>query len=452
LQGPAELARHSLTADWCGRRFSFNGGGLTVLSSALPRSFIVAQLGARMHYAAPRVLHNAGMLTRFYTDLCAVKGWPRLLGVVPPAFRPPAVRRLLGRVPKGLSRDRITAFTSFGLEYARRLAAAGTRAEVTAAHLWVGRTFCELILRRGLNGASGVYTFNSAGLELLRHARVRGLLRVMEQTSAPAEVEDELLAAEHSAFPGWEPAPGADPYRAEFAAREQAEWECSDLILCGSEFVREGIAKCGGPIDRCAVVPYGVDCVAPANEKRERGSRLRVLIVGGVRLQKGAHYVLEAARALRGLAEFRWCGGVALLPEAASQLKEHVELRGVVPRTSMSEHYAWGDVLLFPSVCDGFGAVILEALASGLPVITTRNTGIVARDGIDGFIVPIRDGEAIARKLELLARDRELLAWMSANATARSREFTVEKYGERLLAAIRQACANRQAISPMVGS
>jgi arginine decarboxylase-like protein len=54
--------------------------------------------------------------------------------------------------------------------------------------------------------------------------------------------------------------------------------------------------------------------------------------------------------------------------------------------------------------------------------------------------------------LELLARDRERLAWMSANATARSREFTVEKYGERLVAAIRQACANRQAISPVVNT
>jgi glycosyltransferase involved in cell wall biosynthesis len=69
-------------------------------------------------------------------------------------------------------------------------------------------------------------------------------------------------------------------------------------------------------------------------------------------------------------------------------------------------------------------------------VITTRNTGIVVRDGTDGFLVPIRDSEAIVEKLELLARDHERLAWMSANAIARSREFTVEKYGERLVEAL----------------
>jgi hypothetical protein len=77
----------------------------------------------------------------------------------------------------------------------------------------------------------------------------------MEQTIAPAEVEDRLVSDELEAFPGWEERGGADPYRAEFAARERAEWSGADLILCGSDFVRQGIAACGGPIERCRVVP-----------------------------------------------------------------------------------------------------------------------------------------------------------------------------------------------------
>lgn len=410
-------------------------------------SFAVAQLGARMHYGVPRILCVAGMLTRFYTDLVSAKGWPGLVRrMVAAGLRSGSTRRMAARVPDGVPPGVITHWPGFALEYFWRQRRAKSQGERTATYLWAGREFCRRIIRHGLGQSTAVYTFNSAGFELLRYARERSLLCVMEQTSAPAEVEDELLAGEYAAFPRWEPPLGADSHRAEFAARERAEWECSDLILCGSEFVREGIAKCGGPMDRCAVVPYGVDGVARANENRGRVSRLRVLIVGGVRLQKGASYVFEAARALRGLAEFRWCGGIGVLPEAASRLKEHVELRGAVPRTSMSEHYAWGDVLLFPSVCDGFGVVILEALASGLPVITTRNTGIVVRDGTDGFLVPIRDSEAIVEKLELLARDRERLVWMSANAIARSREYTLEKYGERLVAAIQQARANPQAV------
>jgi glycosyltransferase involved in cell wall biosynthesis len=102
----------------------------------------------------------------------------------------------------------------------------------------------------------------------------------------------------------------------------------------------------------------------------------------------------------------------------------------------MAEHYAWADLFLLPSICEGSATVCYEALAAGLPVITTENAGSVVRDGIDGFIVPIRDPGAIAERLENLHRDRALLESMSRAALERAREFTVEKYAERLLSAL----------------
>jgi glycosyltransferase involved in cell wall biosynthesis len=400
---------------------------------------IHAQLGARMHYAVPRIFWGAGMLERLYTDFAADKGWLRLVtGLASPRLINGLPARIVARVPAGLPPSKVVHWPEFALEYFWRQRRAKSRSETTATHLWAAREFCRRIIRHGLRDASSVYTFNSAGLELLEYARERGLFCVMEQTIAPAEMQEELLAGEHRAFPRWEPLPDADPQMAEFAARERAEWDCADLIVCGSEFVREGIAKCGGPAERCVVVPYGVDSVPSANLRSERGQRLKVLIAGAIGLRKGAQYVLEAARELNGATEFRWCGGVALLPAAASQLSAHVELRGAVPRSQMKEHYAWADVFLLASICEGSATVCYEALAAGLPVITTPNAGSVVRHGTDGFIVPIRDGAAIAGKLRLLAGDREWLSWMSANATARSREFTVEKYGERLVGAIRR--------------
>ena len=109
-----------------------------------------------------------------------------------------------------------------------------------------------------------------------------------------------------------------------------------------------------------------------------------------------------------------------------------------MPRLQMAEQYAWADVFLLPSISEGSASVCYEALADGLPVITTPNAGSVVRDGVDGFIVPIRNAEAIVQKLELLARDREMLAWMSANANLRSTEFTVEKYSQRMLEKLRR--------------
>jgi glycosyltransferase involved in cell wall biosynthesis len=82
--------------------------------------------------------------------------------------------------------------------------------------------------------------------------------------------------------------------------------------------------------------------------------------------------------------------------------------------------------------------VTYEALAAGLPVITTPNAGSVVRDGVEGFIVPIRNPESLAEKIDLLARNPELLAQMSQKARERAQEFSWAKYGERLVDCIKE--------------
>jgi len=401
-------------------------------------SVVVAQLGARMHYAVPRLLERAGLLERLYTDICAAKGWPRLLRLIPPALRPGSVQRLLGRDPKDIPARRITAFTTFGFDYARRNSRARTTDERNAAFLWSGQEFGRLVIEQGFGAAKAVYVFNSAGLEILHAARQHGLKGIVEQTIAPRSIEWALLKDEARRFPGWETPAAKDSMMEDYCARESAEWAAADLVVCGSEFVREGIISCGGDPTKCVVVPYGLERrVEAAPKAPRRDGPLRVLTVGAVGLRKGAPYVLEAARQLGARAEFRMVGAVQVLPEAERQLREHVQLTGVVPRTEVAAQYAWADVFLLPSLCEGSATSTYEALFQGLPVICTPQTGSVVRDGADGFIVPPRDGAAIAEKLALLAEKTELLAEMSENARWRSSAFMLEKYGERLIAAFR---------------
>lgn len=406
---------------------------------------LVAQIGARMHYAVPRLLQAENRLEHLCTDICAVKGLPRALHWIPPALRPPSVKRLLGRVPHGVPRERITAFDDFGREYARRRAAAKTASETTAAHLWAGQNFCERILQRGLRAADGVYTFNSAGLELLRHARHQGLRAVMEQTIAPMQIERELMQAEHASFPEWQaPLEENEPATA-FMARERDEWHSADLILCGSEFVREGIARSGGPAERCAVVPYGVDARFDLAPRPRQGGPLRVLTVGEVGLRKGSPYVLAAAKLLGSRARFRMVGHVGARPAALEQLQARVEITGPVPRAEILDHYAWADVFLLPSLCEGSATVTYEALACGLPVITTPNTGSIVREGEDGFIVPIRDPEAIAARLEFLLNSTSRLESLSARARDGAKAGTLAAYAARLLETLDRPAAPARA-------
>lgn len=400
-------------------------------------SFLVAQLGARMHYAVPRILHAAGMLSGLCTDICATKGWPRLLAAVPSGLWPAGVRRLLGRVPEGIPARKVRAFAGFGWRYARRRGAARTAEEQAAVHLWAGRRFGELILRRGLGDAGGVYTFNSAGLEVLRAARAGGLRAVMEQTIAPREVEHRLLSEEDEHHPGWEPRTSAGGAVADYCARERAEWDAADLILCGSEFVREAVGACGGPVGRCVVVPYGVDGRFAVPERRAARGPLRVLTVGAVGLRKGSPYVLEAARRMGARAEFRLVGPVGVSGAAARELRRHVQLPGAIPRTEIVEQFAWADVFLLPSLCEGSATVTYEALGCGLPVVCTPNAGSVVRDGVEGFLVPVRDSPAIVDRLDALAREPRRLREMGRAARQRAQEFTLERYQERLLAVLK---------------
>jgi glycosyltransferase involved in cell wall biosynthesis len=399
-------------------------------------TWLVAQIGARMHYAVPRLLHQAGRLQHFCTDICAVKGWPRALRLLPAPLRTARLRRLLARAPLGLPGSRITAFTPFGREYARRLARAVTPTEVTAAVMWAGRTFCEKVVARGLGDAAAVYTFNNAGLELLRHARENGRFTVLEQTIAPKQIEHEWMEAEQDKFSGWEVAAEPDRLLDRFIERQAAEWQAADVILCGSEFVCAGIARCGGPAHRCRVVPYGVDSSFCTKARAPRRGPLRVLTVGTIGLRKGSPYVLAAARELRRRAIFRMVGEIKVAPGAEAQLRDAVELTGPVPRSEILEHFQWGDVFLLPSLCEGSATVVYEALACGLPVIATSNTGTVVRNGIEGFIVSAGESEGIVQSLEQLMEDRDRWQEMSEKARRRSAEFNFSMYGKNLLAAL----------------
>jgi glycosyltransferase involved in cell wall biosynthesis len=394
--------------------------------------WLVAQLGARMHYAVPRILAEAGLLEHLFTDICAVKGWPSLLPRRAARILPAAVRRLAGRIPYGVPVDRVSAFTQFGWRYAVRRARAKSSTEQTAAYLWAGKRLCELIGTRGFGAASGTYTFNGAGLELMQAARDAGLRCVMEQTIAPKGIERALLYEEHKRYPGWE-VESYDAHSDELISREEAEWNAADLVLCGSEFVREGIIQMGGPGARCRVVPYGVDALFAQRTFTPRQGPLRVLTVGRVGLRKGSPYVLEAAKALKKEAIFRMVGPIGVTARAEAELREHIELTGPVPRSEILQHYVWADVFLLPSVCEGSATVTYEALARGLPVICTTNAGSVVSDGADGFIVPVCNARAVIQALAHFIAQPAQIEILGARATARAREFSIAGYSERLL-------------------
>lgn len=357
-------------------------------------------------------------------------------GLIPSSLQPIGLRRLLGRVPRGIPPERVTAFTSFGWEYARRRSTAITRTQLTAVHLWAGRRFSELILESGPAYGTSLYGFNSACFELLHERRRQGGFTVVEQTIAPRRVEDRLLRAVQLRYPDWQLPIQDDENVEAFEQREAAEWNEASLIVCGSQFVKDGIAECGGPVERCVVVPYGIDSSLGKSRERLASGPLKVLTVGEVGLRKGAPHVFEVARRLKDRAVFRWVGSISLLPAAAKRLGEVVELRGAVPRGEVHVHFDWADVFFLPSICEGSATVTYEALAASLPVITTLNAGSIVEDGVCGFLSRPGETEQMRESLARLALDPILLRQMRRAAMERANFGSYAAYARRILAAL----------------
>lgn len=402
----------------------------------------VAQLGARMHYAVPRIFAGSGCLSRLFTDLYAGGGFSKNLSHLPAAFLPSSLRKFGGRQGAGIPAEAVTSFGLLGLKYWSRLRSARSPRDTAMVHLWAGDELGRLILKHGLAGADTLYTYNSASLRLLRFARENGIRTLYEQTIAPVSVELNLMQEEQERWPEWEAGTDLLEFYGPFQENEQEEWKLADRIICGSRFVAEGINTGCGPDERIRVVPYGVNLpesdAGEQTRSQDHNRPLRVLTVGTVCLRKGAPYLAAAAQLLRGRAEFRVVGPVALNETGTREMKRSVELTGPVPRSQVADHFRWADVFLLPSICEGSATTTYEALAHGLPVVTTLNSGSPVEDGDNGFIVPLREVNSIVAALEGLANDHEKLAEMSRSAIERSRSLTVSAYGTRLMNAIQE--------------
>jgi glycosyltransferase involved in cell wall biosynthesis len=343
---------------------------------------------------------------------------------------------MLSRVPTDVPPARVSACERLGLVYGMRRALTPVSTTYRPVDIAAHRRFASWAAGRGFGQARGVYAFHTAALEIFRRAREQGVFTVLEQEALPFARDVAVMEEEAARHRGWEDfAVAADWVRA-LSERERAEWDLSDLVVCPSEHVKEWVGRSGGPGERCAVVPYGVDMPAVPRPERANGRPLRVLTAGAVGLRKGTPYVMEAAARLGCEARFSVVGHATLKPDAARALARTVELLGPTPRAEMPGHYAWADVFLLPTLSDGSATVCYEALAAGRPVITTAAAGSVVRDGVDGFIVPPRDAGAIVDALRRLAARPALMEEMAARARERAAEFTVARYGERLAAAL----------------
>ncbi|UZQ55317.1 glycosyltransferase family 4 protein [Trichothermofontia sichuanensis B231] len=395
--------------------------------------FIVIQTGARRNYAVPSILAKADMLEVLYTDLCADDGIGQWLERYCPKFlRHNGIRRLLERkVPHHLA-GKVETCDWIALRYliAKKLAANNPLKQHHALSLF-NQAFGQAAINKGLGGATHIFSMFGEGTPFLEYAKQNGLKVITEIYISPAT--DRIVQSERDRFPELEPKLPDEIIEKNYQYFQKV-CQLTDIFIVPSSFVEQGLKEFGVESSQCRTVPYAVnDDWFKLENKPIKG---RVLFVGTAELRKGIHILGQAAQKLaqRGY-EFRVAGNVSELVHS-HPITQCLTFLGRISRSEIQSEYTQADIFVLPSLAEGSAEVTYEALASGLPVITTTSSGSVVRDGIDGFIVPVKDPDILATRIEELIENRELRTRMSKSAKQRAKEYDMDNYTQRLISTL----------------
>lgn len=405
---------------------------------------VVVQSGARDAYQVALALSEADMLEALVTDLFwpADRPWARIAErLLPPGLRQQLRRRSAPQLPS--TRVRQLAFRgaqTIFLERFPRASAAARRSAMRAADAALGRYAGTLARRTG----TALLSYSYYGYDAFRAYARPGIL--FQLHPHPATMR-RLLAAELALHPDcaeslkqeWELSLPQEDY--DHLVRETA---MARSFLVASTFTRSTLIEHGADPRRIRTIPYGVDTerFAPAEAETPSGdSPLHLLFVGRINQRKGIKYLLEALQMVRSRdIKLTVCGRVVDSLDIFRPFADQVEIRPSVSEAELAAAYRSADLFVFPSVAEGFGQVLLESLASGLPILSTNRTAApdLITEGVEGWVVPPGDAHALADRLDWALSHRRELRAMRPLARACAERFTWARFRAGVVDAVRE--------------
>ena len=385
--------------------------------------------GVFHHFELARELDRRGHLERIYSTWPWARlrreGLPRAKVASFPWVHLPEY--LLSRVPLDLGwlRDPLgyANALSFDLWTTRKLAALARRGLVPDALI-------------GLSGSS-----------LRAGALVQGLGGVFlcDRGSTHQRFQERIVREEYARW-------GVDeqPSDERDTRREERIYEQADAVTVPSSFAARSFTAFGVPASKVHTIPYGVRLESFTPTGEPPAGEFIALFAGAVGLRKGVPYLLQAFAALRhprkrldvvGAVQSDLRALLRRLPQ------EQVIFHGSLPQRELAARMSRSHVLVLPSLEEGLALVQAQAMACGCPILASENTGAedLFSDGVEGFIVPIRDVLALTSRLQQLADDPASQQRMREAALRRVRSIGGwEAYGtawERLLLQLRGAAA-----------
>ncbi|HEX3694630.1 MAG TPA: glycosyltransferase family 4 protein [Polyangia bacterium] len=286
-----------------------------------------------------------------------------------------------------------------------------------------------------------VYAYEDAALRTFVRAARRGLARVWDLPLPHYQTLEKMWIAEMARWPGAHGSDPPTPIEPDWKKRRKdAELGLATAVSVASAHTRASLEDLGVKIP-VVVTPYGFPVEAFQPKTAMNDGPFTVLAVGTQDLRKGTPYLLEAWKKA-GLknAHLRLIGRLNL---SSSFLDRYAGLFEHVPyeaNAGLGAIYRAADLLMFPTLGDGYGLVIQEAMSCATPVVTTPCGGgpESIRHGETGWIVPPRDIDALVEHLRFAAANRDKIFAVGQAARARAEQWTWRQAGEALVRALSQ--------------
>jgi glycosyltransferase involved in cell wall biosynthesis len=286
-----------------------------------------------------------------------------------------------------------------------------------------------------------VYAYEDGAATSFNHAKQLGIKCIYDLPIGYWRAAQLLLEPERTRWPEWSATlTGFEDSDAKLARKDE-ELQLADRILVASQFTADTLRAFPGTLAPIDVIPYGFPALGPARQYsgRRHGQPLKLLFVGGLSQRKGIADLFAAVERLTPHVELTVVGRKmgSTCPALDSALSRHCwipSLSHAEVLTLMRAH----DVLVFPSLFEGFGLVITEAMSQGTPVITTDRTAgpDLIQHGNDGWLIEAGSTSALQAAIEeLLVRpDSVASAGRAAREAASQRPWSI--YGQELAATL----------------
>lgn len=305
---------------------------------------------------------------------------------------------------------------------------------------WVQASLDKRTAHYHLDGLRAIYGYEDGCATTFAQAKQQGICCLYDLPIPFYQLSRSIQLEEAERFPELAASVQAIKEPAWKLERKEQEIALSDHIFVASSMTQRSLLEVGVSAEKISIIPYG----APTEyfqPQLKQDSIFRALYVGRMSPRKGVQYLLSAWKALNlPNAELLFVGSNMLPENWISPYQYYYKHVASVPHASLNKYYSSANVLVFPSLVEGFGLVLTEAMACGIPVITTPNTAgpDIITDGIEGFIVPIRDEAALQEKIEWCYQNPEALAEMGRAARLKAEQLSWQTYRYQLNQTVHQ--------------